>query len=134
MQNKDRKATLYAKLILPCVYAFILAALPVDVFSQHRKDLSYVTDSWLLLLKNWQQGIFVSLVDQPVRLLYNAVLDSFFPPDNMVNLIALVIAFIALELVLTSSVTFALSIKVLLFPVLLRTFWVVASVKRYIVI
>jgi hypothetical protein len=134
MQNKDRKATLYEKLILPCVYAFILAALPVDVFSHHQKDLSYVTDSWLLLLKNWQQGIFVSLVDQPVRLLYNAVLDSFFPPDNMVNLIALVIAFIALELVLTSSVTFALSIKVLLFPVLLRTFWVVASVKRYIVI
>jgi hypothetical protein len=121
VQNNCRNTSLYAKFVIPFAYALTLSALPVQVFSDRQSYFNYVTDSWFLLLRNWQQGILPLLANEPVWLLLNALLGSFLSPENTIRLIVFVAAFIVSRyLLICSAYPLTISILLLLFPVLLQ--------------
>jgi len=121
MRSESYRDNLYGRLIVPFVYASVLTALPVDVFYDRQSYFNYVTDSWFLLVANWQQGILPLVANEPVWLLLNALLGLFLSPENAVRLIVFIAAFIVSRYILLhSAYPLAIGVLVLLFPVLLR--------------
>lgn len=81
-------------LFFPFVYAFTLAALPIEKFVDRENYLALVTSSTVLLEAYSSSGILALLQNEPVWLLINLVLGLFFENDMVLRMIIFVSSFL----------------------------------------
>ena len=90
----------WAKLFLACLYGFLLTSLPIDEFKDRSNYLEYADASDIILDRFIDQGPSSTLSNEPVWLLINIFLRTWFESETVLRIIiflpAFLVAFLAL--------------------------------------
>ena len=84
---KAEKKYLFLSLAFSLTYAYILAGLPIDGFIDRDNYLNYVANSGLIFFGNLSQGLFSFLLNEPIWLFINMVLNFLFDPEFALRII-----------------------------------------------
>ncbi|MBV2127802.1 EpsG family protein [Arsukibacterium indicum] len=107
--------------IFALLYAAILASFPVDVFLDRENYLTFAEFSIVILARNAANGVLAALMNEPVWLGINIILNSVFSPEATVRILIGVPAFTVCYLVLRfNSKFFVFLILIVLMPQVIK--------------
>lgn len=76
------------------IYAYVLAGLPIDGFIDRDNYLNYVANSGLIFFGNLSQGLFSFLLNEPIWLFINMILNFLFEPEFSLRVIIFTSSFV----------------------------------------
>jgi hypothetical protein len=100
--NGGEKYT-FSLLIISTFYAIFLSGLPVDGFLDRDYYLIYAEDSLDIFQSNIDQGLGLTLANEPLWLLINISLSFFLDPEDLVRAVVFFSSFIVSFLVLRAD-------------------------------
>ncbi len=91
----------WTKILLACLYGFLLTSLPIDEFKDRSNYLEYADTSDIILDRYIDRGLISTLSNEPLWLLVNIFLRTWFESETVLRIIiflpAFLVAFLALR-------------------------------------
>ena len=101
VSSRRTQVLFWAKICLACLYGFLLTSLPIDEFKDRSNYLNYAATSDIILERNIDRGLLSTLSNEPVWLLINVFLRTWFESETVIRIIiflpAFLVAFLALR-------------------------------------
>lgn len=102
-QPSANNAYKFWALLFSILYAYILANLPIDKFDDRGNYLNYLASAAELMQTYSEKGILGVLANEPLWLILNIILGTFFEPENALQVLIFISSFIFSAAILFSG-------------------------------